>query len=68
MAEFDVNSHLSDGKSLQWLALPAKGEKPSDVEAKVRWAAGEKFGPAIFLKQWNHTVASNGYITVRMLA
>lgn len=25
MAQFNIDSHLSDGKSLQWLALPDAG-------------------------------------------
>lgn len=26
MAQFNIDAHLSDGKSLQWLALPDVGE------------------------------------------
>ncbi|MEK2631330.1 hypothetical protein AAAC13_00295 [Pseudomonas aeruginosa] len=43
MAQFNIDSHLSDGKSLQWLALPDAGEQPLDVEVKVRQAAMKKF-------------------------
>ena len=68
MAQFNIDSHLSDGKSLQWLALPDAGEQPLDVEVKVRQAAMKKFGQSVFFNCWNHVVASNGYITVRMHA
>ena len=66
MAQFNIDSHLSDGKSLQWLALPDAGEQPLDVEVKVRQAAMKKFGQSVFFNCWEHVVASNGYITVRM--
>ena len=36
MAQFNIDAHLSDGKSLQWLALPDVGEHPLDVEVQVR--------------------------------
>jgi hypothetical protein len=68
MANFNVNDHISDGNSLQWLALPEQDETPQDVEVKVRAAAIAKFGASVFFNNWSHTVASNGYITVRMLA
>ncbi|MFO8218302.1 hypothetical protein, partial [Pseudomonas aeruginosa] len=48
MAQFNIDSHLSDGKSLQWLALPDAGEQPLDVEVKVRQAAMKKFGQSVF--------------------
>lgn len=28
----------------------------------------QKFGQAVYFNHWNRTVASNGYITVRMFA
>lgn len=68
MAQFNIDAHLSDGKSLQWLALPDIGEHPLDVEAQVRQAAMQKFGQAVYFNHWSRTVASNGYITVRMHA
>lgn len=68
MAQFNIDAHLSDGKSLQWLALPDIGEHPLDVEAQVRQAAMKKFGQTVYFNHWNRTVASNGYITVRMFA
>ncbi|HEJ4088237.1 hypothetical protein [Pseudomonas aeruginosa] len=68
MAQFNIDSHLSDGKSLKWLALPDAGEQPLDVEVKVRQAAMKKFGQSVFFNRWDHVVASNGYITVRMHA
>ncbi|KSF01273.1 hypothetical protein AO930_20045 [Pseudomonas aeruginosa] len=36
MAQFNVDAHLSDGKSLQWLALPDAGEQPLDVADGLR--------------------------------
>lgn len=66
MAQFNIDSHLSDGKSLQWLALPDLGEHPLDVEAAVRQEAIKKYGQAVFFNHWTRTVASNGFITVRM--
>ena len=68
MAQFNIDSHLSDGKSLRWLALPDLGEHPLDVEAAVRQEAIKKYGQAVFFNRWTRTVASNGYITVRMHA
>ncbi|MFG9200338.1 hypothetical protein ACEPX9_09500 [Pseudomonas aeruginosa] len=68
MAQFNIDSHLSDGKSLQWIALPDAGEEPLDVEVRVRQAAMKKFGDLIWFNRWDHVVASNGYITVRMHA
>lgn len=68
MAQFNIDSHISTGKALEWLALPDVGEHPLDVESKVRKAATEKFGPAAYFSHWSRTVASNGYITVRMHA
>ena len=68
MAQFNIDAHLSDGKSLQWLALPDVGEHPLDVEAQVRQAAMKKFGQAVYFNHRNRTVVSNGYITVRMFA
>ena len=68
MAQFNIDSHLSTGRTLEWLALPDVGEHPLDVESKVRQAAMEKFGKNVFFNHWSRTLASNGYITVRMHA
>lgn len=68
MAQFNIDAHMSDGKSLQWLALPDVGEHPLDVEAQVRKAAMQKFGQAAYFNHWTRTSHSNGYITVRMFA
>ena len=68
MAQFNIDAHLSDGKSLQWLALPDVGEHRLDVESKVRQAAMQKFGQAVYFNHWQSRTASNGYITVRMHA
>lgn len=68
MAQFNIDSHISDGKKLEWLALPDAGEHPLDVEAQVRAAAMKKFGDFVYFNHWGRTVASNGYVTVQMHA
>lgn len=68
MAQFNIDAHLSNGKRMDWLALPEGKERPDDVLNQVRRAAMEKFGQAVYFNHWNRTVASNGYITVRMFA
>ena len=68
MANFNIDSHLSNGKRLDWLALPDKGETAEQVEIAVRAAACKKFGGGVFFNRWDRVVASNGYITVRMYA
>ena len=66
MAQFNVDSHISNGKRLEWLALPDKGECPLDVEAQVRKAAMQKFGDSVYFNGWRSVVAGNGFITVQM--
>ena len=66
MAQFNIESSLSNGERLDWLALPDVGENPMDVEAEVRKAARKKFGDNVYFNWWDHVVASNGYVTVRM--
>ncbi|EME5140597.1 hypothetical protein HMPREF2746_00385 [Pseudomonas aeruginosa] len=68
MAQFNVDAHLSNGKRLDWIALPEGNETPGDVLIEVRQAAMKKFGNLIWFSRWDHVVASNGYITVRMHA
>ncbi|KMN12258.1 hypothetical protein TU86_18535 [Pseudomonas weihenstephanensis] len=68
MAQFNIDSHLSNGKRLEWLAIPDAGEPADDVLGKVKQAAIDKFGASVFLNHWEHVVASNGHITVRMYA
>jgi hypothetical protein len=68
MAQFNIDSSLSNGKSLEWLALPDAGERADDVLSKVKQAAIDKFGGIVFFSRWEHVVANNGYITVRMYA
>lgn len=68
MAQFYIDSHLSDGAKLEWLALPDADECPLDVEAAVRKEAMVKFGQAVFFNHWEHVVASDDYVTVRMFA
>ena len=52
MANFDIEGHISDGKSLEWLAYAEGAETPQDVEAKVRQAAVKKFGIAVIFHRW----------------
>lgn len=68
MAQFNIDAHLSNGKRIDWLALPEGKERPDDVLNQVRRAAMEKFGDAIRFNRWERVVASNGYVTVRMHA
>jgi hypothetical protein len=68
MAQFNIDSSLSNGKRLEWLALPEGSESPDDVLSKVKQAAIDKFGATVYFNQWERIVASNGYITVRMHA
>lgn len=68
MAQFNIDSHISDGKTLEWLALPDDGETAEKVRSQVCSAARQKFGEFVLLKRWTHVVDSNGYITVRMHA
>jgi hypothetical protein len=68
MARFNIDSHLSNGRRLDWLALPDKGETAQQVVSKVKQAAVDKFGASVFFKKWTHVVASNGYVTVQMHA
>ncbi|ASN68668.1 hypothetical protein 3S11_44 [uncultured Caudovirales phage] len=66
MAQFNINSHLSNGKRLEWLALPDEGETAQKAVDQVKQAAISKFGIDAFLANWSHVVASNGFVTVRM--
>ena len=65
MAKFDIDSHLSNGKRLDWLALPDKGETAAGVVVAVRRAAMKKFGADVWLNRWTH-VASGNFVTVQM--
>lgn len=66
MAQFNIDSHVSDGKRLDWLALPDQGESVTDTVTQVKQAAMAKFGIDAFLARWSHVVASNGFVTVQM--
>jgi hypothetical protein len=68
MAQFNIDAHLSNGKRLDWLALPGSGDTVDSVVIEVRRAAMKKFGDAVWFNRWTHVVASNGYVTVRMHA
>ena len=68
MANFNIDAHLSNGKRIDWLAIPGKGETAEQVEREVRAAACKKFGGDVFFRRWDRVVAANGYITVRMYA
>ncbi|MFV3380321.1 hypothetical protein [Pseudomonas sp. NY15354] len=68
MAQFYIDNHLSNGKRLEWLALPDLGEPVESVVQQVKQAAINKFGGIVYFNRWEHVVASNGYVTVRMYA
>jgi hypothetical protein len=68
MAQFNIDAHLSNGKRLEWLALPDIGEHPLDVEVQVRQAAIKKFGAATFFNRWERQTVGGGYIKVFMYA
>lgn len=68
MAQFNINSHLSNGKRLEWLAVADSGETAQKVVEQVKKAALVKFGAAVGKKRWTGVVATNGYVTVRMEA
>lgn len=68
MAQFYIDGHISDGKSLEWLVLPDDGETPADAERKVRSKAVEKFGIDVAFKRWDHAAVAGGYVSVRMYA
>ncbi|ATR83804.1 hypothetical protein CS390_15275 [Pseudomonas sp. HLS-6] len=68
MAQFNIDSHIGNGKRLEWLALPDRGETVESIVIAVRRAAMKKFGDAVWLKRWTHVVASNGFVTVQMHA
>jgi len=66
MAQFNIDSHLSNGKALDWLALPDAGETVQQVVAEIKQAAINKFGISAWQARWSHVAASSGYVTVRM--
>lgn len=68
MAQFYIDNHLSNGKHLEWLALPDQGETVESVVQQVKQAAINKFGALVYFNRWERVVASNGYVTVRMYA
>lgn len=67
MAQFNIDNHLSNGKRLEWLALPDQGERVESVVQQVKQAAIDKFGSIVYFNRWEHFVSS-GYVTVRMYA
>lgn len=66
MARFNIDASLSNGKTLQWLAVSDEGESLRSVADQVKRAAAKKFGPAVMLRRWDVMRASNGCITVTM--
>lgn len=66
MAQFNIDAHLSNGKRLQWLAIPEEGESLQDVVRQMKTAATRKFGLAAPLRRWTIIRASNGVVTVTM--
>ncbi|WP_440061498.1 hypothetical protein ACTAB0_11650 [Pseudomonas syringae] len=68
MVQFNIDSHLSNGKRLEWLALADAGELPEAVLQQVKQAAVGKFGEIVSSKRWGHAEKSNGYVVVIMEA
>ena len=68
MAAFNIDTHIGSGNRLEWLALPDKGERIESVVQQVKQAAINKFGGVVYFNRWEHVLASNGYVTVRMYA
>lgn len=68
MAQFSIDNNRTLNKRVEWLAIPEDGELAHDVMSMVRQAAIDKFGAGVFFNHWEHVVASNGHITVRMYA
>jgi hypothetical protein len=68
MANFNIDSSLSNGQRLDWLAAPNKGETVEQVVIQVRRAAMQKFGNDVWFNNWTHVVACNGFVTVQMHA
>ena len=68
MASFYIDSSLSNGKRLDWLVAPDKGDTADSIVIEVRRAAMKKFGDGVWFNRWTHRVESNGFVTVRMYA
>jgi hypothetical protein len=68
VAQFNIDSHLSDGKRLEWLALADAGERPNAVMNQVKRAAVAKFGEIINSKRWGYAEKSGGFVVVIMQA
>ncbi|WP_286974968.1 hypothetical protein [Pseudomonas sp.] len=68
MAQFNIDSSLSNGQSLDWLVLPGSGDTVDSIVIEVRRAAMKKFGDGVWFNRWTHVVASNGFVTVQMHA
>lgn len=68
MAQFNIDNSLSNGKRIEWLALPSFGETPEVVETEVRRAAMKKFGEGVWFNHWEHVTGGDGYVVVRMYA
>ena len=68
MAQFYVDSHLSDGKRVEWLALLDPGEQPEQALQEVKQAAIHKFGDVVSSKRWGVVKKSGDYVVVIMEA
>ncbi|MCF5057536.1 hypothetical protein GIW54_24800 [Pseudomonas proteolytica] len=68
MAQFNIDNSRTLNGRVEWLAIPDAGEPDHDVMSEVRQAAIDKCGTGVFFNHWEHVVASNGHITVRMYA
>lgn len=66
MAQFNIDSHLSDGQRLSWLVIAEAGESLQDAVAAVKEQAARKFGPIVKRHRWTVIRASNGAITVSL--
>ena len=68
MAQFNIDSHISNGKRLEWLALAGGGDTADSIVTEVRRAAMKKFGDGVWFNRWTHVALSNGFVTVQMHA
>ena len=68
MARFYIDGYLSNGKRLDWLVAPDKGDTAESCVIEVRRAAMKKFGDDVWFNRWTHRMESNGFVTVQMHA
>jgi len=68
MARFYIDGYLSNGKRLDWLVAPDKGDTAESCVIEVRRAAMKKFGDDVWFNRWTHRMESDGFVTVQMHA